>query len=86
LDAAQREAELIAGLAQLATSAAPLRTVADTNPRTPQLTQASLMPAESAFSAAAAHDAVLEAPEGAGLRTAEALVCLAAGTRAIARG
>jgi hypothetical protein len=83
LDAGQREPELIADLAQLATSTAPLRTVVDTNAQTPQLTQASLVPADSAFSAAGAHDAVLEASEGAGLRTAEALVSLAAGTGAI---
>ena len=55
----------------------------DTNARTPQLTQASLVPAGTAFSAAGAHDAVLEASEGAGLRTAEALISLAAGTGAI---
>ena len=86
LDAGQREPELIADLAQLATSTAPLRTVVDTNARTPQLTQASLMPADSAFAAAGAHEAVLEASEGAGLRTAEALVSLAAGTGAITTG
>jgi hypothetical protein len=86
LDAGQREPELIADLAQLATSTAPLRTVVDTNAGTPQLTQAALMPADSAFAAAGAHDAVLEASEGAGLRTAEALLSLAAGTGAITTG
>jgi hypothetical protein len=83
LDEGQREPELIADLAQLARSTAPLRTVIDTNPQTPQVTQASLTPAPAAFSAPGSYDAVVEASRGAGLRTAEALISLAAGTGAI---
>jgi hypothetical protein len=83
LDGGQREPELVANLAQLASSTAPLRTVVDANPQTPQVTQASLMPAPTAFSAHGSYDAVAEASRGAGLRTAEALVSLAGGTGAI---
>jgi hypothetical protein len=75
------EPVLLADLAQLAGSTAPLRTVVDTNARTPQLTRESLRPADSAVAALNAYDAVLEASEGAGLRTAEAVVSLAAGAR-----
>jgi hypothetical protein len=85
LDAGQREPELVADLGRLAASTAPLRTVVDTNPGTPEITQASLMPAPNAFSASGAHDAVAEASRGAALRTAEALVSLAAATGAISR-
>jgi hypothetical protein len=80
LDAGAREPELVADLMQLARSTAPLRTVIDTNPGTPQLTGASLTPAGSAFSAMDAHDAVLEASEGAALRIKEAVVSLRAST------
>jgi hypothetical protein len=63
---------------QLARSTAPLRTVVDTNPRTPQLTQEVLTPAPT-VTAPRAYDAVREASDGAGLRTAQAVVSLAAG-------
>ena len=75
----ERRPELIADLVQLARSTAPLRTVVDTNPRTPQLTRDTLGPATSAAAASGAYDAVLEASEGAALRTAEAVVSLATG-------
>jgi hypothetical protein len=78
LGADESEAVLLADLLQLARSTAPLRTVVDTNARTPQLTGESLRPAPSAVAAFNAYDAVLEASEGAGLRTAEAVVSLAA--------
>lgn len=81
LGAGESEAVLVADLLQLARSTAPLRTVVDTNARTPQLTRESLRPAPSAVAATNAYDAVLEASEGAGLRTAEAVVSLAAGAR-----
>jgi hypothetical protein len=69
----------IADLLSLARSTAPLRTVIDTNPRTPQLTGDSLTPASTAQAALSAYDAVREASEGAGLRTAEAVVSVAVG-------
>jgi hypothetical protein len=78
LGAGESEPVLLADLAQLARSTAPLRTVVDTNPRTPQVTGATLQPADSALAASNAYDAVLEASEGAGLRTAESVVSLAA--------
>jgi hypothetical protein len=67
----------IADLAQLARSTAPLRTVVDTNPVTPQLTPALLRAATSASAAPGAYDAVTEASEGAALRTAQAVASLA---------
>jgi hypothetical protein len=79
LGAGETEAVLIADLLQLARSTAPLRTVVDNNPRTPQVTRESLTAATSARAALSAYGAVLEASEGAGLRTAEAVVSLAAG-------
>jgi hypothetical protein len=67
----------IASLLELARSTAALRTVVDTNARTPQLTGDSLRPAGSAVAAANAYDAVTEASQGAGLRAAEAVISLA---------
>jgi hypothetical protein len=78
LGAGEREPVLLADLVQLARSTAPLRTVVDTNARTPQVTRETLMPATSAAAASGAYDAMLEASEGAALRTAEAVVSLAA--------
>jgi hypothetical protein len=73
------EAVLVADLMQLARTFAPLRTVVDSNPRTPSLTGGeSIRPARSAR-ATGARDAVLEASEGAALRTAEAVVSVASG-------
>jgi hypothetical protein len=79
LAAGDTEPVLLADLMQLARSTAPLRTVVDTNPRTPQLSQEVLTPAATAAAAGNAYDAVREASEGAGLRTAEAVVSLATG-------
>jgi hypothetical protein len=79
LGSGETAATRLADLAQLARSTAPLRTVVDADPRTPQITRESLRPASSAASAVGAYDAVLEASEGAGLRTAEAIVSLATG-------
>jgi hypothetical protein len=78
LAAGEREPVLLADLVQLARSTAPLRTVVDTNARTPQVTRETLRPATSAGAASGAYDAMLEASEGAALRTAEAVVSLAA--------
>jgi hypothetical protein len=73
------EPVLLADLVQLARSSAPLRTVVDTNRRTPQLSGEVLTPASSAVAAFNASGAVAEASEGAGLRTAQAVVSLATG-------
>jgi hypothetical protein len=78
LGADDTEPVLLADLVQLARSTAPLRTVVDTNPRTPQLSQEVLTPANSAAAASNAYGAVAEASEGSGLRTAQAVVSLAA--------
>jgi hypothetical protein len=69
----------LASLLDLARSTAALRTIVDTNPRTPQLSWASLRPAGRAMQAGNAYGAVAEASEGAALRTAEAVVSLATG-------
>jgi hypothetical protein len=71
----------IATLVELAHSTAALRTVVDTNSRTPQLTMDSLRPASSAGAARNAYEAVAEASQGAGLRTAEAVISLATEAR-----
>jgi hypothetical protein len=76
LGAGATEAVQLADLAQLARSTAPLRTIVDA--RTPPLSRETLRPASSAAAAADAYDAVLEASEGAALRTREALFSLAA--------
>jgi len=79
LGAGESEAVLVAGLLELARSTVPLRTVVDANARTPPLTGESLRPARSASASAGAYGAVLEASEGAALRTAGAVFSLAAG-------
>ena len=75
----ETEPALIADLVQLARSTAPLRTVVDTSASSPQVTRDSLTPASTAPAALSAYDSVREASEGAGLRTAEAVVSLAVG-------
>jgi hypothetical protein len=79
LGAGEREATLIADLVALARSTAPLRTVVDTNTRLPEPTLDSLTPASTAAAASGSNAAVLAASEGAGLRTAEAVISLATG-------
>jgi hypothetical protein len=69
----------LAGLPELARSTAPLRTISDTNPRTPQLSWATLRAASNAEAARTAHDAVAEASRGSGISTAEAVFSLATG-------
>ena len=79
LAAGDTEPVRLADLAQLARSSAPLRTVVDTNRRTPHLSQQTLTPAPTALAGFNAHGAVAEASQGAGLRTAQAVVSLATG-------
>jgi hypothetical protein len=79
LAAGDAEPVLLADLVQLARSTAPLRTIVDTNPRTPQLSGEVLTAAGSALAAFNAYGAVAEASEGAGLRTAQAVVSLTGG-------
>jgi hypothetical protein len=81
LAAGEHTPTLMADLVQLARSTAPLRTVIDGDPRTPQITRESLMPASSAASAPGSYSAVREASQGAGLRTAEAILSLATEAR-----
>jgi hypothetical protein len=69
----------VASLLELARSTAPLRTIVDTNQRSPQLSWDLLRPAGNAAAASHAYDAVAEASDGAGLRTAEAVISLVMG-------
>lgn len=78
LGGGESEPVLLADLRQLARSTAPLRTVVDA--RTPELTRESLRPADAAAAGSNAYEAVLEASDGSGLRTAQAVASLAAGT------
>jgi hypothetical protein len=77
LEGGATEPVRLATLLELAGSTAPLRTIVDTNPRTPQLSWEVLRAADTAAAAGGAYDAVAEASEGAALRTAEAVVSLA---------
>jgi hypothetical protein len=71
------EPVLIAGLPELALGSAPLRTVVDTNPQTPQITTESLHIARTARAAGLSYEGVREAAEASALRTAEAVLSLA---------
>jgi hypothetical protein len=68
---------VIADFAQLARTNVPLRTLVDSNPASPRITESSLRPARSAPAAQDAGAAVLEASRGAARRTSEAIVSLA---------
>ena len=70
------EPVLVNSLLELSRSTAPLRTIIDTNERTPKLASA-LRPARTAGSVPGAIEAVREASDGAGLRTAQAVLSLA---------
>ena len=70
----------VAGLDVLARSSAPLRTIVDTSPGTPQLSLATLRAAESAAAGENPYYGVNEAAEGTALRTAGALYSLAIGS------
>ena len=71
--------ERVMSLLELARSTAPLRTVVDTHGPRPELGWNTLRAASTAVAAGNAYDAVAEASQGAGLRTAEAVVSLATG-------
>lgn len=72
------EPVLLADIASLARSSAPLRTVVDTNAASPRLTAQSLRAAPSATARPGSEGAVRDASEAAALRTAEAFLSLAA--------
>jgi hypothetical protein len=75
----ESEPVLLFGLMELARTNEPLRTLVDTNPRTPRTNAASLRPASSAPASSGSYRAVLEASEGTALRVREAIASLAAG-------
>ncbi len=75
----QPQPSLVASLDQLAGTSVPLRTIIDSDPRTPRPNRDTLMPAESAAAAVGASQAVLEASRGTALRTAQAALSLATG-------
>ena len=74
-DAAETQ---LADLDDLKYSTAALRTIVDTSPLTPQLSQRMLRPANTAFAATGAVAAVAEASRGSSLRVAQAVRSLAA--------
>ena len=74
------EPVVIAGLAELSRSTAPLRTVVDTSPRTPRVSPETLRPADTAAAVDGPYMGVAEAAAGAALGTAEAMYSLATGT------
>src|SRR4051812_7255736 len=73
------EPMMLAGLADLARSSAPLRTLVDTNPKTPRVELGILRAADNAIASDNPLIGVTEAAEGAALNTAEALYSLARG-------
>ena len=72
------EPVLLADIATLARTSAPLRTVVDTNPASPRVTAESLTAAPSATAPAGSEGAVRDASEAAAVRTAEAFLSLTA--------
>jgi hypothetical protein len=78
LGAGESAETLVADLDGLKRSTAALRTIVDTSPLTPQLTQAQLRPANTAFTASGTVAAVEEASRGTALRVAQAVRSLAA--------
>jgi hypothetical protein len=79
LQAGSDEPIVLAGLTELAASSAPLRTVVDTNPRTPRVDMRTLRPTDNAAAIDGPFIGVSEAAAGAALNTAEALYSLARG-------
>jgi hypothetical protein len=69
---------LLADIASLARTTAPLRTVVDTNAMTPRLVPSEVRPAPSAIDPASSHRAVRTASRASALRNAEAFLSLAA--------
>jgi hypothetical protein len=74
-----REPLLLAGVADLAASSLPLRTLVDNHPRTPKVYRAPLRPAKSAASAAGVYGGVDQAARETALYTVEAVWSLRAG-------
>jgi hypothetical protein len=79
LGAGEDEPMLVNTLLQLARSTAPLRTIVDTREDTPRITGPALRPARTAAAVPGVLEAVREASDGAGLRTAQAVISLASG-------
>jgi hypothetical protein len=75
----EREPTLVASLNELAGNSVPLRTIIDSDPRTPRPNRNTLRPAESAAAAVGSSEAVLEASRGTAMRTAQAALSLASG-------
>jgi hypothetical protein len=75
----EREPTLVASLNELAGNSVPLRTIIDSDPRTPRPNRSTLRPAESAAAAVGSSEAVLEASRGTAMRTAQAALSLASG-------
>lgn len=73
----ETEPVLISGVGELALSSAPLRTVVDADPRTPQITTESLHIARTARASSLTYQGVREASQAAALQTAEAVLSLA---------
>jgi hypothetical protein len=74
------EPTLIADFTRLARTNVPLRTLVDSSPLSPRITEDSLRPAGSAAAAFDANAAVAEASRGTARRTAEAIFSLATTT------
>lgn len=72
------EPVLLADISSLARTSAPLRTVVDTNAMTPRLVPSEVRPAPSAIDPSSSHRAVRSASHASALRSAEALLSLAA--------
>jgi hypothetical protein len=75
----ESEPVLVNSLVQLARSTAPLRTIVDMNERTPQVAAPALRQARTVSAGSDVIEAVREASDGAGLRTAQAVFSLASG-------
>jgi hypothetical protein len=73
LAAESEEPQRLFGVAELASSAAPLRTLVDHDPRTPPLSVSDFRPARTAAAAPGAREAMLDASQAGGLFTAQAL-------------
>ena len=78
LKGGESEPELVADIATLASTSAPLRTVVDGSPISPRLTRLTLRPAGTAVAGDDAAGAVRDAAEVNAVRTAEAFLSLAA--------
>ncbi len=75
----EQQPRRLADLSDLARSTVPLRTLVDGNPATPRIQGDELRVASSALAGMDSTAAVLEAAQGSALRTAEAVISVAAG-------